>query len=363
MKTKIQIFVMGALLLASCQKKEVKEEAIRSVFYQEVGKTSTLNIRSFSGITQAITESRLSFKLGGLIEQIAVEMGDTVKSGAVIARLDSTDHHINYTKSIASLKSAEAQLTASKSAFVRIENLYVNNNVSLSEYEKAKMQFESAEMLVKTARSQLAAAQNQLNYTILRAPFDGVVTSVMAKENEMTGTGQPIAIFSSINSLEVRTSVPENVIRQISRGQEVIVRFSLFPEANSSGIITEVSPGIPNASAYPVVVRLTRQAKGLLPGMTGTVIIPLKETGRELPLIVPHDAVSHDQNGDFVYVVRTTEDADIFRAERKEVTLGRLGSDGFEIIEGLKAGEMVITAGIRFLYNGRKVKLLDDNNL
>lgn len=209
-------------------KKEVKEEAIRSVFYQEVGKTSNLDIRSFSGITQAITESRLSFKLGGLIEQIAVEMGDTVKSGAVIARLDSTDYHINYTKSIASLKSAEAQLTASKSAFVRIENLYVNNNVSLSEYEKAKMQFESVEMLVKTARSQLAAAQNQLNYTFLRAPFDGVVTSVMAKENEMTGTGQPIAIFSSINSVEVRTSVPENVIRQISRGQEVTVRLVCF---------------------------------------------------------------------------------------------------------------------------------------
>ncbi|MFW5831860.1 MAG: efflux RND transporter periplasmic adaptor subunit, partial [Prolixibacteraceae bacterium] len=238
MKTKIQLFVLGTLLLAGCGEKEEKEEVIRPVFYQEVAKSSTQNVRSFSGVIQPATEAKLSFKVGGLIENVSVDMGDTVKRGTVIARIDDTDYRINYNKAEASLKNAEAQLAAAKSAFSRVENLYVNNNVSLSEYEKAKTQFESAETMVKTARSLLNAAQNQLDYTVLRAPFDGVVSSVMAQENEMTGAGRPVVVFAALNNLEVKTAVPENIISQISRGQDATVRFSTFPEKTFRGIIT-----------------------------------------------------------------------------------------------------------------------------
>ncbi|MGD9931950.1 MAG: efflux RND transporter periplasmic adaptor subunit [Mangrovibacterium sp.] len=361
MKKKIQILVAGALLLAGCSGKEVKEETVRPVFYQEAGKTPALNVRSFSGVTQASTEARLSFKVGGLIEQVAVDMGDTVKRGAVIARIDDTDYRINYNKAESSLKNAEAQLAASKSAFLRVENLYVNNNVSLSEYEKAKTQFESAETMVKTARSQLDAAQNQLDYTVLRAPFDGVVSSIMAKENEMTSTGHPVVVFASMNNLEVKMAVPENIIGQISRGQEAKVRFSAFPEKTFRGIITEVSPGIPNASAFPVIVQLTESASRLLPGMTGTVELSLN--GGDLSenrMVVATDAVGHDQTGDFVYVAAKTGENGIYVAEKRHVTLGELRADGYEITGGLNRGEIVITAGLSFLYDGRKVKLLNE---
>src|SRR5690554_316917 len=98
MKIKLQVFAAGALLLAGCSGKEVKVETVRPVFYQEVGKSITQNVRSFSGVTQSATEAKLSFKVGGLIENILVDMGDTVKRGAVIARLDDADYRINYNK-------------------------------------------------------------------------------------------------------------------------------------------------------------------------------------------------------------------------------------------------------------------------
>jgi len=363
MKTKIQLFVLGTLLLAGCGGKEEKEEAIRPVFYQEVGKSITQNVRSFSGVTQSATEAKLSFKVGGLIENVPVDMGDTVKRGVVIARLDDTDYRINYNKAEASLKNAEAQLAAAKSAFLRVENLYVNNNVSLSEYEKAKTQFESAETMVKTARSQLDAAQNQLDYTVLRAPFNGVVSSVMAKENEMTGAGHPVVIFASMNNLEVKTAVPENIIGQISRGQEATVRFSAFPEKTFRGIITEVSPGIPNASAYPVIVRLVETSSRLFPGMTGTVELPLNgDSLSQNRIVVATDAVGHDQTGDFVYVAVKSKESDLYVAEKRKVTLGELRAGGYEIAGGLNREERVITAGLSFLYDGRKVKLLAEEN-
>ncbi|MCA1760117.1 MAG: efflux RND transporter periplasmic adaptor subunit, partial [Bacteroidales bacterium] len=359
MKTKIQLFVFGTLLLAGCGGKEEKEEAVRPVFYQEVGKSITQNVRSFSGVTQSATEAKLSFKVGGLIESVAFDMGDTVRRGTAIARLDAADYRINYNKAESSQKNAEAQLAAAKSAFLRVENLYVNNNVSLSEYEKVKAQFESAETMVKTARSQLNAAQNQLDYTILRAPFDGVVSSVMAKENEMTGSGHPVVVFAAVNNLEVKTAVPENIIGQISRGQEASVLLSAFPEKRFHGIITEVSPGIPNASAFPVIVHLAEPTAGLIPGMTGTVELPLNgEAHSESRIVIASDAVGHDQSGDFVFVATESKESDIYIAEKRKVTLGELRAGGYEITDGLNSNEIIITAGLSFLYDGRKVKLL-----
>ena len=118
METKIQLLVLGALLLAGCGDKEVKDEVVRPVFYQEVGKSIVQNVRSFSGVTQSSTEAKLSFKVGGLIENVNASMGDTLKRGAIIARLDASDFRINYNKAEASLKNAEAQLAAAKSAFL-----------------------------------------------------------------------------------------------------------------------------------------------------------------------------------------------------------------------------------------------------
>lgn len=359
MKTRIQILVLGVLLLTGCGGKEEKEEAIRPVFYQAVGKSSTQNVRSFSGVTQSAYEAKLSFKVGGLIEQVTIDMGDTVKRGAVIASLDDTDYRINYNKAEASLKNTEGQLSAAKSAFLRVENLYVNNNVSLSEYEKVKTQFESAETMVKTARSQLNAAQNQLDYTILRAPFDGVVSSVMAQENEMTSIGHPVVVFAGINNLEVKTAVPENIISQINNGQDVTVRFSAFPEKAFQGIITEVSPGIPNASAYPVIIQLAESSSRLFPGMTATVELPLNgDSLSQNRIVIATDAVGHDQSGDFVFVAVKSNESDIYVAEKRKVTLGELQANGYEIVSGMDKNELVITAGLSFLYDGRKVKLL-----
>ena len=361
MKTKIQLFVLNTLLLAGCGSKELNEEAIRPVFYQQVEKTTAQNMRSFSGVIRASNEARLSFKVGGMIEQIDVDMGDTVKRGIIIARLDNTDYRINYNKAEAGLKSAEAQLAAAKSAFVRVENLYVNNNVSLNDYEKAKMQFKAAESMVKTALSQVEAARNQLDYTVLRAPFDGVVSSVMAKENEMAGAGYPVVVLAAVNNLEIKTAVPENVIGQVNHGTEATLRFSAFPENTFRGVITEVRPGIPNASAYPVIVQLTESNARLFPGMTGTVDLLVNGDGpAENSVVVAVDAVGHDQTGDFVYVAAKSSEKGIYIAEKRNVILGKLRVDGYEISGGLNRDEKVITAGLSFLYDGRKVKLLDE---
>jgi RND family efflux transporter MFP subunit len=360
---KLFFIALMLIFVAGCAKKESSEEAIRPVYFQKVDRNAITETRSFSGVAQPRDEAKLSFKVGGTIQEIAVQLGDTVKKGNQIARLDATEYHISYNKAVASLKNAEVQRTTAKSAFLRIENLYAGNNASLNDYEKAKAQYESAQAMTETAREQVSAAQNQLDYTSLEAPYTGTVSAIMAKENEMTGAGRPVVAFSSIQTIEVQTAVPENIIGRISKGMEVGVQFSTLPGKSFPGKITEVSSGSPGASAYPVIVQLSGEPSAqLLAGMTCTVNIPLTETGSEASIIISPDAVSRDQNGDFVYLAQPTDEEGIYEAIRRNVKPGELSPAGYEINEGLNTGDIVITAGIRFLYEGRKVKLLDDDD-
>ncbi|MDD3742457.1 MAG: efflux RND transporter periplasmic adaptor subunit [Lentimicrobiaceae bacterium] len=362
---KFHYLILGVLILAAaCGKKKTAEEAIRPVFYQEAVSASSGDLRSFSGVTQPANEARLSFKVGGTIEKIAVKLGDTLPKGALLARIDAADYHINANKALSGLKNAEVQFSAAKSAFLRIENLYANNNVSLNEYEKAKAQFESAEAMLQTAKSQLKAAQNQLEYTTLTAPYRGTISAVMAQENEMAAPGHPIVMFSSLNNIEVKTAVPESIIARVSKGQKVTVRFTSLPGKTYRGEVSEVSPGSPNAPIFPVIVQIEGETTLLQPGMTGTVEIPLSRDGKTTPgaiLVVP-DAISHDRDGDFVYIANKTGEKDIYQATRKKVTPGEITPQGVEITEGLSDGDIVITAGLSFLYDGKKVRLLSNSD-
>ncbi|MBR9997334.1 MAG: efflux RND transporter periplasmic adaptor subunit [Cyclobacteriaceae bacterium] len=357
------VFII-TLLMSGCGGREDTEEAIRPVFYQEIGKTSIRLTQSFSGVSQAGSEAKLSFRVGGTIEKLDVELGDTVRKGNLIARLDPADYRINYNKAILSLQNAEVQLATAKSSFLRIEKLYANNNASLNDYEKAKAEYETAEAMVKTARSQVEAARNQLDYTTLRAPFDGIISGILAEENEMTSAGRPVVAFSSIDMIEVKTSVPENIIRQIKKGQKVRIQFIAIPEIFFQGKITEVSPGTQAASAYPVIIQLMETSAHLYPGMTGTVEFPLNRLGDHEggSLVILPDAVSYDQQGEFVFVAEKSKIKDIYTVGKRRLALGALTSDGYEIIEGLNKGDIVITAGHQYLFEGRKVKLLDDND-
>lgn len=354
--------ILSVLLLAACGGKEEPEEQIRPVFYQEIGKRSLSEIRSFAGISQPNNEAKLSFRVGGNIEEITVELGDNLKKGQVIARLDNTDYRINYSKAVMSQKNAQVQLIAAKSSYQRIENLYANNSASLSDFERSKAQYESALAMANSADAQVEAAKNQLDYTLLRAPYDGAITAIMADENEMAGAGQPIVVFSSTSKIEVRSAVPENVVGRISRGQKVTVNFGSLPDQLFEGTISEMSTGTDNNSTYAVIVKLTGEMGKLLPGMSGTVNIPLMAINGSLKaVIVPTDAVSHDADGDFVYTATQSEEPDIYLATRREVTTGELTPLGYPVTKGLSEGDIVITAGLSALYDGRKVKLLNNN--
>lgn len=349
-----------ALLVAGCGRKAEQEEAIRPVFYHEVGKSFHATRLSFPGVTRAADEVRLSFKVGGTVNRLNVEMGDTVRTGDCLVRLDSTDYFIQYSKALSALNNAKAQLANARSEFERMENLYIKNNISLRDYERVKTQLKSAEAMEKSAVAQVGAAQNQLDYTCLKAPFPGVINSVFIGESEMIGAGKPALMLSSRDNIEVRTTVPENIIAQLKVGMEADVSLTSSRDMTFKGQITELGSTAQNASAYPVVIGMQKTGANLYSGMTATVSFLLDSSAgnRDESIFIPEDAVSHDQQGDYVFVAEPSED-DVFVVKRKQIVSGGLTPEGVQIREGLSKDDLVITAGLRFMYEGRKVRLLD----
>ncbi len=357
---KLYIGVLLVLLIVSCNNKGEKKEAVRPVFYQKISESSEAGKRVFAGISQAENEAKLSFKVGGTLEKIHFKLGEKVKKGQVIAHLNNDDYRINYQKAEASKKNAEIQLTTAKSAYDRIEKLYANNNASLSDFEKAKAQYGSTKAMLKTAESQISAARNQLNYTKLKAPFAGSISRIMAKENEMIGGGMPVLMFSSSGKTELRTQVPENIIKEVELGLTVTIKFTALTGKEFEGVVSEIGRSTGGASTYPLIIDLTDKHEEILPGMACSIEMVFDQADAVAKkLIIPADAVAHDEGGDFVYTVKNSNEEGIFIASRKNVTLGALTAAGYEIESGLNTDDTIITAGLSFMYDGRKVRLLD----
>ena len=287
MKYSVIIFLFLALLLSGCgsQKTEIVEEPLRPVRFAQISNKHSLGQTTFSGAAKSSKTSNLSFKVNGKIDQIKVQVGDLVRRNQLIAVLDPTDYNIQLDEAIAQLRSAETQvksagtqLNNAKSTYLRVERLYENNSVSLSEYEGAKTNYEATQSSDEASKAQVAlaqkqvqAARNQVNYTRLTAPYQGIITQVVVEENELISTGAPIVNISSDASIEVEVGVPESFIGQVNKGQNVQVAFSAIKNQDFKGSVEEVGYSTAGGATYPVTIRCHNGNDQIRPGMAARV--------------------------------------------------------------------------------------------
>jgi RND family efflux transporter MFP subunit len=345
--------------LSGCGKEsEPVEELVRPVRYDPVYATGGTRVRTFSGTARAGLESQLSFKVAGTIERVAVNVGDSVGKGGLIAVLDEKDYRLRLEEAEASLTQAKAQARNAQNSYERVQALYENSNASKQDLDAARAAYESATAQVESIERRLELAQAQVSYCRLVAPFDGAVAAVAVEESENVTAGKPVATLSAQGRPEVQVAVPEVLIAQIETGSEVSVAFDAIPDREYRATVTEVgvaSTGF--ATTFPVTVRLDRNAPDVRPGMAAEVSFALATEGPAERIIVPAVAVGEDRQGRFVFTVEPT-DGGLGVAHRVAVTVGELTSDGLEILSGLQEGDLVITAGVSRIVDGQRVKLL-----
>ncbi|KYG72376.1 efflux RND transporter periplasmic adaptor subunit [Roseivirga echinicomitans] len=352
---------LSLILLFGCGKsrKEEKAELVKPIKYGIVESYGGLSTRTFNGITQSGSETNLSFRTGGLIVELNIVVGQHIKKGQLLAQLDQTDDLLALEQVQLDLENAKVQLETASSSFERIKQLYQTNNASLSDYERAKSSLSNAQSSYEISSKRLDKQKSQLSYSTIAAPMSGIISAVNVETNEVVSPGQSILVMNreDADDLEAHVGVPEKYISQVKQGSLTKIMIPALSK-EFEGVITEVGYNS-SGGTYPVVISLSNPSDEVRPGMPIEVAFTFGHEHQKSQLIVPVQAVSEDENGQFVYILNPAHE--FHEAQKTNVEIGSLTSGGFIVRSGLTEDQLVAVAGLRTLYDGMKVKLLTQN--
>jgi len=351
------VLTLGLLLLA-CGAEEKKEETIlRPVKYMEIGFLGGEKSRTFSGTARTDKIINLSFRNSGIITQFDLKLGQKVKKGQLLAKLDNVQSRLAYEQSITQLNSAASQVNTAKLSLNRIRTLYEKGSTSLSDFEAAKNSFRNAEESYKSAKRGVEIQQEQINYGYIYAPEDGTIASISAEIDENVSPGQAVAVLNAGTDMEITLGIPESIINGVQLDMNVVVDFASIEEDQFNGKVSEVAPAVDaNTSTYPVRVIVTNPSDAIKSGMAANVTFDFGDyNSSDNVLVVPTHAVGEDSNGRFVFLVEG--EGGTAKVKKQGVQLGNLTAQGFEVTSGLSSGQRIAVAGLQTLLDGQEVRL------
>ena len=347
------------LLLIGCEQQEIAvQQRLRSVKYQEITAASAGVTRTFSGLAKGSQEANLSFKIAGTIELLPVKVGDHLKVNQLIAQLDSSQYELQVQQAQASLAQATASQRNAGAAFERMKGLYENNNASRNDLDAARAMADSNKAQVQVARKSLELTRLNLSYTQLRLSKACDIAEVNVENNENVGSGQSIVKVSCGQQMNVELAVPGNYVTLIKHDMPAEVTFGARPGEKFPATVSEVSvASSAGGTTFPITVSLDNNPVQLRSGMVAEVSFHFNHQSTAKHIVVPAITISEDKQGRFAYIVETTEDNNVGIIKRHQVTVGELTSDGLEIIDGLKIGDKIVTAGITVIRDKLKVRI------
>jgi RND family efflux transporter MFP subunit len=249
-------------------------------------------------------------------------------------------------------------METARSSLNRIRGLYENNNVPLGEYESAKEKYSNALASFNAEQRATDLLKRELNYYHLYSPADGIVLSSDVSTNENIQSGQIVAVIQSGEALAVKVGIPEQLISRIKSGQTAKIQFPSIPNTSFAGKVSEVAYTVSqDSSVYPVTVLIKDPSSKIRPGMPANVSFIFKSNNPKSKLFIPLHSVAKDDSGSYVLLVVESE-AGYGVVHKTPVKVGRMTSDGFEVLDGLSEGDNVITAGVFSLEDGMRVRFI-----
>ena len=353
---------LAAVVLGSgaCHEKQRTSTGPRSATTVQVAEVRQGTIRetlSATGMIAARKEAKLSFKAPGRIETIAVEVGQEVREGEILARLDQSDFLAGERQAEAALEmaragiaQAEAQVALAKVALGRMRGLYADESIPKSQLDDVEAKYDMAAAGLKAAKAQegqaaagLDAARNQLANTVLRAPFAGVVASKFGSVGETVGPGVPILVLADLTAIKASFDLPEGAFGKVRIGTQVEIRVDSYPgRPPFAGQIATKAPAVdPRSRKFSLEVEIpnTDEQHKLVSGMFARIeVVTAQRSGT---LLVPARALAERGNPGLasVFVVENN------RAQPKEVQVGLRDGMNVQILTGLEEGESVIVEG------------------
>ncbi|ODT05714.1 MAG: efflux transporter periplasmic adaptor subunit [Mesorhizobium sp. SCN 65-20] len=345
------VSLIGAGLAACTEAKTETVEAVRPVKVVEIAKADTTRELHYSGAVKARTEMNLGFRVGGKITERVANIGDRVKPGDLLARIDPTDYQLAVASAEANLAAAEKQVETARLTDQRAEQLYSRKFASEAQREQAALAYKQAASLRDAALSSLRQAKNQVGYAELRSDQSGIVTSINADTGQVVGTGTPVVAVAVDGEKEVQIAVPELEIGKFTTGKPVKVRFWSDDRLVMDGKVREVAGSADAQSrTFSVRVSLPDDARVLL-GMTATIEATV-DSGQNF-VSIPLSALAQQDGKQIVWVVDQADET----VKARDIKVANFVDDGVQVVDGLEPGDLVVSAGTQFMAEKLKVKV------
>lgn len=339
--------VFVAISMVSCgSKEETKPTKPRYVKVEQLGARENNEELVFHGQLKEKKEVNVAFKVGGQVYNVLVDEGDYVKKNQVIARIDPRDYRIH-------LQSAKAQYMQVEGEYTRYKELYKKNKLPINTLEKMEAGY-------LAAKSAYEAAQNALNDTELKAPFEGFIYQKQINNFENVAPGQTIFSLLDVSYFEVHFSLPQSKVYKAGQFESITCD---VPTANRYGLpakVLSVNEKANGNDMYDVRLIVDNNNDNILKsGMSVKVRIQLPDLQNN-NVIVPVEAVFQSEGETYVWVYNNANNV----VNKTAIKVKKIKSEGMmSVTSGLKGNEKVVTAGVYSLSENQSVKLLSNNKL
>ena len=355
--------------VAGCREDTVEAEPpVRGLKTHQVAEIERFSVRRFPAILEASEITTLSFEVAGKLEAIDLDVGQRVVSGEVIARLDPASLQLQVRNAESAVVEAEAAAQNARENAERQRELFQRGSVTKVVADDAATQSEIADATLVQAETSLDDARENLDKATLSAPFDAIINSVEVDSFATVSAATPIAQLYPDDSFEVAFSVNFDTVNRLVVGKSATVRLADRPDIVLEAMVSEIGSRADAVSSFPIVLTLQEQHPLLKAGMAVEAAIEFElpaEEGFTLPLTVaimdgqaqqPNEPGGTSRMGVFVF------DEASSTVSRREVTVGGIRGNSLIVVDGLEVGDRVASAGVSFLREGLKVKLLDDES-
>jgi membrane fusion protein, multidrug efflux system len=341
-------------VLAGCGRETAADDppAPRIVRTATVEKRKITTPLTFSGRIEAEDEVNVAFRISGRLLSNDSKVGDRVKAGQVLARLESQNELNALRQAQAALAAAQGQMTQARNHFDRQETLLAQGWTTRVNYDAATQAQQTARSQVDAAEAALSSAHDLVGFTELKADAPGVITATGPGAGEVVQAGQMIARIARQDGRDAVFDVPSQLVRSASAEPEVDVSLADDPAINAKGRVREVAA---QASAvtrtFEVRVGLTDPPAAMRLGAT---VVGRVSTSAGPMIDIPASALTRMNQRPAVWIVDPT----LGTVSVRNVDVLRFDEAQAVIAQGLDTGEVIVTAGVQALHPGQKVRVL-----
>ena len=308
-----------------------------------IEKKSYPQYQSFDATVEAVRRATVSSETSGRVSEINFDVGDFVEKGSVLVRITAAATRARLSGVEANVSEMQAQYDVALSEFNRIKGVYDRQLVSKSVYDKAEAELKAATERLSAARAKVKEVLEQLKFTVIKAPYSGIVAERHIELGEMVKVGQPLMTGFSQNELRIVTHIPQSVAETIreAKSARILVNDKLEDDLHSN-LITVYPDASTATHTYKVRVKLPTTPKGIYPGHSVKVQFPM---GTKTSIRVPAKSVLLRSELQAVYVIADS------RVSLRQVRIGNRDENGFiEVLAGLNDGDMIsldpVSAGV-----------------